>query len=153
MTFNITGIGTAVPPFSIGQPEAARQVEIAALLLIADSLAAQKNHAELLKIASEILTLDRLNQTAVDLKHTAHLALGQAQLARQTMITYWLELAAFRMQQKNYEDVHALVDNVLSEQPAHLEALTLKRNAYLATARLDEALAIKKQIELLQNKK
>ena len=137
----------------LGQDDAARKIEITSLLLIADSLSAQNDQAELLKVATTILALDRLNKNAVDLKHAAHLALGQKQLAEQTMIKYWLELAAHRMQQKKYAEVHELVDQVLSAQPSNLEALTLKRNAYLATARLDEALALKQQIELLQSKK
>lgn len=135
------------------QPQAAQAVEITSLLIVADSLARKNDHAALLKIATQLLSIDPLHERAVEMKRDAHTALGQTQLAQRTSIDYWLGLAATRMRQKNYQEVHTLVDKILGIDPDHLEALTLKRNAFLSTARLAEAMAIKKQIELLQQEK
>ena len=137
----------------LGRADEARQLEIESLLIVADSLLAQKNYQQLLATADRVLALDRLNKQAVEYKQQAHRELGQQQLEQQAIVSYWLDLANLRMQQKNYRDAHILLDNILKIDPQHIEALTMKRNAYLSTARLDEAMALKKQIELLQGKK
>lgn len=137
----------------LGRIGEARNAEIAYLLAIADSLSANKNFQQLIVVSEQILALDNLNKPAVDFKRSAHRALGQHQQENEMLVHYLLALAARDMQQKKYQDVHLLTDQVLALDPAQIEALTLKRNAYLSTANLEEANAVKKQIEKLTNKK
>jgi tetratricopeptide (TPR) repeat protein len=131
----------------------ARNAEIAYLLAIADSLSANKNYRQLIVVSEQILALDHLNKPAVDFKQSAHRALNQNRQENETLLNYLFALATRRMQQKKYQEVHLLVGEILALDPTHIEALTLKRNAYLSTASLEEAMAVKKQIESLTSKK
>ncbi|MFQ5627529.1 MAG: tetratricopeptide repeat protein, partial [bacterium] len=137
----------------LGRANEAKKAEVNYLLAIADSLAVQNNFKELIRKTEQILALDKLNKPAVDFKQSAHRALGQRQLENETIINYWFDLAALRMKQKKYHEVHALADSILNIDPLRIDALTLKRNAFLSTASLDEAMAIKKQIESLTAEK